>query len=79
MDLQQKVKLEKKEKQLLDEITRDIVAIVATIISVIAFAFAIWATVATMKQANNALEAEKKVADRIEKMEERILAKLNSM
>ena len=79
MDLQQKVKLEKKEKQLLDEITRDIVAIVATIISLIAFGFAIWATVATMKQASDALKAEQKVAERIEILEQRILAKLNTM
>lgn len=79
MDLQQKVKLEKKEKQLLDEITRDIVAIVATIISLIAFGFAIWATVATMKQTSDALKAEQKVAERIEILEQRILAKLNTM
>jgi hypothetical protein len=77
--LEKKIVLEKKEKQLLNEITRDIVAIVATIISIVAFAFAIWATVVTIKQANRILDAETKVSERIEKIELQILEKLNQI
>lgn len=73
------LEIEKQEKQLLDEITRDIVTIVATIISVIAFGFAIWATVETIRQANLILATEIQASERIEKVEMQILEKLNQI
>lgn len=75
--LEKKIVLEEKEKQLLDEITRDIVTIVASVISVIAFGFAIWATVETIRQANLILATEIQSSERIEKVELQILEKLN--
>ena len=45
-------------------------------ISSLAFIFAVWATVATLRQQQNALEAEQRVLNKVERLEEQILHQL---
>lgn len=62
----------KKSKELMSNITRDILALVATIATLLAFAFAIWSLYAFQKQTNHTREFEKRLFNRIRIIENRI-------
>lgn len=57
----------------MNDVARDAVSIIAVIVTLLAFVFAIWATIATLKQSNEAQNLELNIVDRIERLEERIL------
>lgn len=61
------------QKALMNDIARDVVSIVAVIVTLMAFVFAVWATVATLRQSAEAQKSELAVVGRIERLEERIL------
>ena len=61
------------KKQVLGDISRDIVTIVAAIITLVAFAFAIWATVSTLQQGKKTDELDARIALSLERIERRIL------
>lgn len=65
-----------RKQPVLDDVTRDVVAIVAAILTLLAFAFAVGATVATMRQQKAASDAEARLLGRVEILEERVLDKL---
>ena len=64
-------------RPVLDDVARDIVAITAAVLTLLAFIFAVWATVATLRQQQNALEAEQRVLNKVERLEEQILHQLD--
>ena len=63
-------------RPVMDDVARDIVAITAAVLTLLAFIFAVWATVATLRQQQNALEAEQRVLNKVERLEEQILHQL---
>lgn len=66
------------ERALLNAIARDALTIVAAVITLLAFIFALWATVATLNQAKLHAKTERSLLEKIEGVEEEILLALNN-